>query len=199
VLQSVYSTVGILLERLPNTLGLERRLAGDLKSRAELCKIELDAIVELVAPLAFRPGRIDLAATVQTALMQARRRFANLQIHFEGSDPVHVEADGRVLSASLVVLLLAVCQGARHQVRVRVQPDAQKAECVLERDGHAATAEQLAWLEKPFSTTQHVLFGIGLALVQRAVQPLGGTVTAANRQEEGISVRIMLPLAAQAG
>jgi signal transduction histidine kinase len=195
LLQSVYSTVGVLLERLPGDLTLERRLVSDLKTRAEWCKVELDAVVELVSPLPLTPSRLDLLATVQSVLTPVRRRFPGLQIHFDALGPAGVEADPRALSSSLGLLFLAVCQGAQRQVLVRVGREGSRAECSLQRDGYSATPEQLAWLNQPFATTQHAMFGLGLALAQRVVQGAGGEVTAANRQEGGVGVRILLPAA----
>jgi signal transduction histidine kinase len=195
LLQSVYSTVGILVERLPAGLALERRLVSDLKSRAELCKVELDAVVELAGPLNLTPARVDLRAMVQVALMQLRRRFPDLPIHFDGAAPVWVMTDARALTGSLSLLFLALCQSAKREFAVRVGQDGQKAECSLQRDGYAVTEEQLSWLTQPFATTQHALFGLGLATAQRVVRSGGGEVEAANRQEGGVKVRILFPVA----
>src|SRR5947209_6037422 len=74
LLQSVYSTVAVLIERLPAEMKLERRLIGDLKNRAELCKGELDAAVELVMQTATVPDRIELAGLLGTLLGQVQKR-----------------------------------------------------------------------------------------------------------------------------
>ena len=57
LLQTVYSTVAILQERLAADQALERRLLTDLKGRAENCRNELDAVVDLVCPLRPTHGR----------------------------------------------------------------------------------------------------------------------------------------------
>src|SRR4051794_8628 len=44
LLQSVYGTVSILLDRLATSAVPERVLLGDLKHRAELCRFEIDAV-----------------------------------------------------------------------------------------------------------------------------------------------------------
>src|SRR5437763_5973947 len=61
LLQTVYSTVAILQERIPAEQKLERRLLTDLKGRAENCKFELDAAVDLVCPVALNPAPLDLS------------------------------------------------------------------------------------------------------------------------------------------
>jgi C4-dicarboxylate-specific signal transduction histidine kinase len=195
LLQSVYSTVGILLERLPEALNLERRLVSDLKSRAELCKLELDAVVEVVAPAILTAGRVDLMSAVHSALLQVRRRFPGLQVHFESAGPAFVSSDARALASCISVLFLAVCQGAQKQVWVRVLGGDKDTELSLQRDGYAATAEQLSWMEHPFATTQNALFGLGLSLAQRLVNATGGEVAAANIPEGGVSIKIRFPAA----
>jgi signal transduction histidine kinase len=193
LLQSVYSTVSILLERLPEALMLERRLLADMKSRAELCKVELDAVVDLAAPIRLSADRVDLMTAVHSALMQVRRRFPALQVHFDAGGPVHVQSDPRALSAVVSVLFLAICQGAQRQISVRVTGGEGHAECSLQRDGYSVTPEQLSWLEQPFATTQNALFGLGLALARRLVQSAHGEVIAANLPEGGVRVTLRFP------
>src|SRR5262245_25432090 len=80
LLQSVYSTTAILLDRIPPDQALERRLLGDLKQRAELCRYELDAALDLVAQpvLSFCP--LDLVPWLTSALAALRDRFPALRI-----------------------------------------------------------------------------------------------------------------------
>src|SRR5579871_4459862 len=61
LLQTIYSTVAILQERFPPDARLERRFLADLRSRAETCKDELDAVHDLILPVALKAGRVDLA------------------------------------------------------------------------------------------------------------------------------------------
>ncbi len=194
LLQSVYSTVAVLTERLPATFQLERRLVADLKNRAELCKGELDAAVSLVLPQAPASERVDLSALLGTVLMQTQRRFPSLPVQFSPCPGAFVLGDGRTLSGALWLLLLALCQSAQKRVEVGVEVGDGQVRCRLERDGYPASAEQLAWLEQPFATTHHAVFGLGLALVQQAVRP-GGEVRAANCPDGGLSVCIRFPSA----
>src|SRR3954470_20399891 len=95
LLQSVYSTVAVLLERLPAELALERRLVSDLKSRAELCRSELDAVVDLASPAEPVTDRADLAGAFGQALAQARKRYPGLELTAAATPVVAVVADGR--------------------------------------------------------------------------------------------------------
>jgi signal transduction histidine kinase len=195
LLQSVYSTVAVLMERLPAEMKLERRLVTDLKNRAELCRGELDAVVDLVSQPDQTSERIDLGAAVTAILNSVQRRFPALPIQTTIRPGVSVLAEPRTLNTALGLLLVAMCQAAQKRVEIGIDVANNHAECRVERDGYAATPEQLAWLGQPFATTQHALFGLGLALVQRAVRA-GGEVLASNREDGGVSVRIRFPVCA---
>jgi signal transduction histidine kinase len=192
LLQSVYSTVAVLLERLPPELALERRLVGDLKSRAELCRSELDAVVDLASPAEAAVERVDLAGVFAHALAQVRKRHPALQLTAQTPPAVAVRGDGRALPAAAFLLLAATCVAARSQVRLGFSRGERHVDCSLERDGYPATPEQFAWLEAPFATTQQAAFGLGLALTQRAVA--GGEVEARNVPDGGVLVSIRFPV-----
>jgi len=194
LLQSVYSTVAILQERLPAELALERRLVTDLKSRAEVCRGELDAVVDLVSDLQVKPGRVDLGGMVGSILTQVRRRFPALQVHLVPGETTFASAEPRLLSSALWLLCVSVCQAAQSRVEVGIYRSGPTVECRIQRDGPGVTDEQLVWLRQPFATTQHVLFGLGLALVQRAVAPAGGEVLASNSPDGGMGVHIRFPV-----
>jgi len=196
LLQSIYATVAILLERLPAELAQERRLISDLKTRAELCKYEMDAAVDLVSPLPLKPARVDLTALVGAALMQARRRYPALPVLFDGTEAIFVHADPRVLSGALTLLILALCQSAQSRLSVRLARASQLVCGAFERDGFPVGADQLAWLEQPFATTQQALFGLALALTCRACEPVGGKVLVTSPAEGGVCVRLSLPASA---
>jgi len=192
LLQSIYSTVAVLLERLPVGMELERRLLSDLKNRAETCRSELDAVVDLVSAAEPAVERTDLSAVFGQALAQVRRRFPNLPLAAQGAPAVQVVADGRALAPALFLLLTAFCQSARERMRVAFSPGERHVDCTLERDGYPVSPEQLTWLSAPFATTQHATFGLGLALTKRAVG--GGEVDAHNRPDGGVAVRIRFPV-----
>jgi C4-dicarboxylate-specific signal transduction histidine kinase len=196
LLQSVYSTVAVLLDRLPADLSLERRLAAELKGRAELCKSELDAVVELASPAEPAADRADLAATLEAALVPVRRRYPSLAVAVGEVPGDPVAADARALANALWLLFRSLGQAARQQLSVRFVRGDRHVDCCIERDGYPVTPEQLAWLRTPFCTTQNATFGLGLALLRRAVQP-AGVVEATNGVEGGVVVRIRFPVCSE--
>jgi C4-dicarboxylate-specific signal transduction histidine kinase len=190
LLQSVYSTVAVLLDRLPADMPLERRLIGELKNRAELCRSELEAVVELASDGEPASDRTDLDNAFSAALTQARQRYPSLPIEVSPFPGVLVSADSRALTTALTLLLKSMCQGARHRVRVDFARSDRHVDCLVERDGYPVTAEQLAWLHTPFPTTQQAAFGLGLALARRSIRRGGGEVEAENRPDGVVVVRI---------
>jgi signal transduction histidine kinase len=195
LLQTIYSTVAILQERIPADAKLERRFLGDLRGRAETCKYELDAVHDLVLPITLKPGLTDLAELAGGVVVSLAGRYPAVQIHLESSGPVPVVADGQRLDQAGRLLLLNACQAARGHVWVRTGPgpSAAEVEWSITDDGYGATPEQLGWLAAPFATTQQALFGLGLALARRVAELHGGRLAAANRPEGGFRVALILP------
>jgi signal transduction histidine kinase len=67
-------------------------------------------------------------------------------------------------------------------------------------EGSGVAPAELERIFEPFFRTQtaenHAGYGLGLAIARRVVQAHGGTVTAANREQGGLVVTIVLPAAA---
>jgi signal transduction histidine kinase len=196
LLQSVYSAVAILQERIPANQDLERTILADLRTRAEVCKHELDAAHDLVCPVTPSPSAVDLAELAGVVVAGCASRFAGLPIQREGGRPLPVEADGQRLVQAGSLLMLTACQAARSKVVVRTAVRADRlAEWSISHDGPPGTAEQMSWLTAPFSTTRHARFGLGLALARRVAQLHGGDVEAGDLPGGGVRVTILLPLA----
>jgi len=193
LLQSIYAIVAILLERMPADFNLERRLVGDLKARAEVCRLQIDAVVDLVMASQMDLTRTDLAVLVQPALADARRRFPKLQVTQEGDSSLPILADPRALPPGLTMLLIAFGQVAQNAINVKLIRSEDECTCELRRDGVPAPAEQIAWLEQPFATTQQALFGLSLALLRRVSEPHGGRITVENGSDGGVCVRLSFP------
>jgi hypothetical protein len=193
-LQTVYSTAAILNERLPTHLAQERRLVADLRSRAELCRFELDAAVDLLASPRLKPGRVELFPLLAGVVAQAQRRYPALTVPLDGEGGLFVNADGQALAGAVTFLLLALCQAARQRVGVRLARVDSRAVCTLERDGSAIHQDQLDWLRQPFASTQHGLFGLALAVTRRATEPCGGSLAILPREDGGPSVQLSFPV-----
>jgi signal transduction histidine kinase len=193
LLQSVYATVAILQDRLAAGQDLEQRLLGDLKARAELCRQELDAVVDLVCPQTPALAPLDLAELAAKLVPAFARRYPALEVRYEVAGPTFVLGDARRLGQVGPMLLTSACQAAQRQVCMRVAPVGGEVEWIVRHDGHGASDEQLSWLTQPFATTHHAQFGLGLALARRVAQLHGGGLTAENLAGGGFRVRMVLP------
>jgi len=194
LLQTVYSTVAILQERMPRDAELERRFLTDLRSRAETCKDELDAVHDLVLPIDLSVAAVDLTELSALLATAFSRRSRTVEVRAEPSPPVIVAADSARLTQVGRLLLAAGCQTARRRVVVEARnTGVSSVRWMFAHDGHGATEEQLAWLATPFATTHQALSGLALALARKVIELHGGTVSAENQGHEGFRVTMVLP------
>jgi len=197
LLQSVYSAVAILQERLPRGQSLERTILSDLRGRAETCKNELDATHDLVCPLNLNLDWVELGELASSLAASFSLRHSGLQISCEAPRPIKVRGDAAKLGQAGTMLMLSLCQAARSKILMRVcqQPANGTAEWSFVHDGPAATAEQLSWMTEPFSTTRNARFGLGLAFARRVAESHGGRLSAAESAEGEFQVVLTLPSA----
>lgn len=196
LLQSVYSAVAILQERLPRGPNLERTILSDLRGRAEMCKNELDAAHDLVCPIELNCDWTDLGELAAGIAASFSLRYPNLQINCEAPRPLKVWADAPRLAQAGTLLLTSLCPAARNKVEVRGYPpnEGGLVRWLFRHDGPPANAEQLSWLHAPFSTTRHARFGLGLAFAGRITELHGGRITAGECPQGGFQIALDLPL-----
>lgn len=195
LLQSVYSAVAILQERLPRGQTLERTILADLRGRAETCKNELDATHDLVCPLNLNLDWVELSELASGIAASFSLRHPGLQIVCEAPHPVKAWGDAAKLAQAGTMLMLSLCQAARSKILIRVSRQSSKgaAEWSFTHDGPVANAEQLSWLKTPFATTRNARFGLGLAFARRVIELQGGSITASATAEGGFQVVLALP------
>jgi len=196
LLQSVYSAVAILQERLPRGQSLERTILADLRSRAEACKNELDAAHDLVCPLTPSQEWVELGELASGIAASFSLRYPGLRIVCEVPRPVQVWGDGQRLAQAATLLLMSLCPAARSSVSIHAlaEPTKGTIEWSFCHDGPALNDEQRSWLKAPFSTTRHARFGLGLAFARRIVELLGGHIRIGESSENGSSIVLVLPL-----
>jgi signal transduction histidine kinase len=195
LLQSVYSAVAILQERLPRGQTLERTILSDLRGRAELCKNELDAAHDLVCPLNLNLEVVDLGELASGIAGSFSLRFPNVHVVCETVRPLKVQADAQRLAQAGTLLMMSLCQAARSKVEVwaRRQFAGGPVEWGFRHDGSAPGPEQLTWLTAPFTTTRHARFGLGLAFARRILELHGGQLTTSTTPEGGFQIILVLP------
>lgn len=195
LLQSVYSAVAILQERLPRGQNLEHTILADLRARAETCKHELDAAHDLVCPLNLSLDWVELSELAASIAAAFALRYPGLQIVCEAPRPVKAWGDAPKLHQAGNMLTMSLCQAARSKVWLRVEGPAANGtvQWSFAHDGPAATVEQLSWLTAPFSTTRHARFGLALAFARRVLELQGGSVTTGGGPEGRFQIVLLLP------
>jgi signal transduction histidine kinase len=136
---------------------------------------------------------VDLSALTGALLGSVREQFPDRQIEIVAPHAVSLQADTVHLSLTLQLLLRAACQLAARSVRVSVTTAHEVVVWSIQRDGPPLNEEQRVWLERPFTTTRHALFGLGLALAQRVVDCQGGKVMLENPDEGGARLTLQFP------
>lgn len=197
LLQSVYSAVAILQERLPRGQTLERTILTDLRARAEACKNEMDAAHDLVCSLTLNTEEVDLGELSANLAASFSLRYPALRIVSEGDRPKKkITADGQRLLQAGTMLMMGLCPAARHQVVLRIteRPGDGSLEWSFRHDGPAPNAEQMSWLNAPFNTTRHARFGLGLAFARRVAELHEGTVRIEQPTESGFGIGMVLPI-----
>lgn len=195
LLQSVYSAVAILQERLPRGPTLERSILADLRSRAETCKNELDAAHDLVCPLHLNLDDVDVGEIASGIAASFSLRFPALKVVCDTVRPLMVRADAQRLAQAGNLLMMSLCQAARSSVEInaRWREGGAAVEWSFRHDGHPPSAEQMSWLAAPFRTTRQARFGLGLAFAARILQLHGGQIQAGTSPEGGLQIVFDLP------
>jgi PAS domain S-box-containing protein len=183
---------------------VSRRGAGD-PERAVMAEIveRIDALGELIndlmvfaRPKALQLHALDLKALVADAVMMLGRDplGAALDIEVTG-DPVQVLADGELVRATLLNLLLNAAQAMAGQGRIRVDLASGHDTVTIEiRDsGPGIAPEARGRIFEPFFTTKSRGGGLGLAIAKRTAERHGGSLHLTCPPEGGTIANLVLP------
>ena len=190
-----------------------REFLGNISGAAKRLGSMLDGLLALsrIGTVALHPEPVDLAEMVQTLVQE--RQFA-LQSQASGRVVVWtvdkspwstVRADARLLRQALGHVLDNAIQFSNPQLQVNigvtVSVDVQAGElyCTVSDNGVGFAPEQAALLFKPFvrlhNSSQFPGLGMGLALVRKGLQRMGGNVGISATVQGGCQVVLRLPLA----
>jgi signal transduction histidine kinase len=198
LLQTVYATVAILKDRLPEDWEEERHLLAGAHAQAKTCARFLDTVQDLVSPLTLGSDPVDLAELVGRAVETARQAYPQRTLNADLGQVPAVLGDGPRLLQAADLLLLYACDRAVGKVAVRLAPAAQAGgtdpavEWCVEDDGPPLPAEHLQRLFVPFAAPRQGLAEVGLTLAHRLVLLHGGQMEAANRPEGGLRLRVTI-------
>jgi two-component system sensor histidine kinase HydH len=147
-------------------------------------------------PKALQLQALDLKALVADAVMMLGRDplGAALDIEVTG-DPVQVLADGELVRATLLNLLLNAAQAMAGQGRIRVDLASGHDTVTIEiRDsGPGIAPEARGRIFEPFFTTKSRGGGLGLAIAKRTAERHGGSLHLTCPPEGGTIANLVLP------
>jgi len=195
LLQTVYSCVAILQQRLPATAELERNALTTLRSQGETCKNLLDTIHDFLLPPKLSITRVNLTDLAATLAGKVAPRFAHLQINATSAEDVTIAADPQALTQLGNFLLVKACNLARAKVEFHTLagPVAGEAEWVIDSDGSGVPPEQLDSFLHSLAFAHDGRLVIGLAPAEQIVRRHGGRLDVINRPQGGCSLRVILP------
>jgi PAS domain S-box-containing protein len=171
--------------------------AREIVREVDTVRKTVDEFLLFARPPEPKPTRVDLGRLVRRCAATAPER---IEVVVEGSYGF-VHADEGLLRRVFENLLRNAADAAeetekRVTVRVTGRPVAggRTLQVEVEDDGPGIPAERLERVFEPFYTSRARGTGLGLALVQRTIVDLGGTVEAATGTTGGALFRLRLPL-----
>jgi two-component system, NtrC family, sensor histidine kinase HydH len=197
------------LASIRSTAELQRELGDITPEAAHETIVHVDRIERLVRTLLTYSrdpvealGDTDLDHVLRSAADQFRPAFdgqsKHLVLDWAGPLPA-VRGDAVLLQQVLNSLLSNALEasGPQATVTVRAQPEPTSVRIEVHDHGDGIPAEHLANVFRPFYTTKPRGLGMGLALVKRVLDRLGGSIEIDSAPGRGTSVVLHLPLAAR--
>lgn len=138
----------------------------------------------------------DLAALTRYQIAEA----IQLEIETPAPLPVYLPESGmRQALLNLILNAADVLEGGSGLIRIAAQIDGQDLRIDVIDNGPGFSKELLDYGIRPFRTSRRRGTGLGLAMVQRFVKNMGGTIHLSNQQPRGACVTVVLPKECLAG
>jgi len=193
------------LGSIRSTAELQRELHGDDdQTYADIMRNadRIELLVRTLLTYAREPAERLGSADIRSVLSEAVSRFGpelksqDKQLDFEMTAAGTVPADPVLLAQIFNSVLANAAEATKAGGRVRIRGwQVGQAVCVEVSDNGAGIApERLDDIFKPFYTTKPRGLGMGLSLVRRIVQRLGGRVAVRSTLGQGTTLSIHLPL-----
>lgn len=155
-------------------------------------------MLQFIKPGLQATQQTSLDALVQEATEQTQGLFqrhgVQVALDLQASSAM-VEAETSSLVAALVAVLENAAQASptASKVRITTRVQGQRAEAVIEDQGHGISAEMLDNLFEPFATDRSTGTGLGLSIASNVIRRHRGDIAAHNRAEGGACFTIALP------
>lgn len=184
-----------LRREIDDTDQLERLdlINAELKRMARLLNDMLDQSrhsPELSSAFDMRTLIRDLVALTRYQIAES----IGLEIDAPGPLPVHLpESEIRQALLNLILNAADALEGNLGTIRIKARTDRQGLRIDVQDDGIGFSKDMLEHGIRPFRTSRQRGTGLGLAMVQRFVKDVGGTISLTNQSTHGACVSILLP------
>jgi signal transduction histidine kinase len=132
----------------------------------------------------------DLVALTRYQIAEA----INLEVDVPYALPVHLPESGiRQALLNLILNAAEALEGNRGTICIKARNDKQGLRIDVQDDGIGFSKDMLEHGIRPFRTSRQRGTGLGLAMVQRFVKDVDGTIILTNQPTHGACVSILLP------
>lgn len=182
--------------------------AGESGEQARDIVAEVDRLEQWVRSLLTYAGQgratletIDLNDLVKAAFTGYQREFArfNIETRFELADKIPKIFGNRELLVQMLNSLIAnaieaMPNGGTLAIRSRLIGNKRKIELQLADTGEGISEQQLQKIFQPFSTSKRKGLGLGLALVKRTLERIGGSIRIDSQIGRGTQATLVFPV-----
>lgn len=195
--------IRLTLDSVEEKIALEGQLSSE-KAQTLLSRInvQLDALERLVNQFRSfskepeaqcRPLRIEQSIEITAQSLSS-------QLHTAISGQALVQADPYLLEQVLLNICKNALEAGASALRVSIVSQQDHCRITMTDDGPGLPADQLQRVWLPYVTTKRGGTGLGLPVVRKLIETMGGSVQLQSRnhlEQHGLSVIITLPLASQ--
>ena len=139
----------------------------------------------------------DLETLIRDLLTLTRYQIdecIELESDTPGTLPVHLPESGiRQALLNLILNAADALEGSPGKICIKARVEAQDIHIDVFDNGPGFSDDMLSYGIRPFRTSRQRGTGLGLAMVQRFVKDIGGTIKLGNQQPHGACVTVLLP------
>ncbi len=189
-----------LMQELNGSGGAAKSATNDIIAEVDRIAVWIKDLLVYGQSKPAAPSGVDLRETVQSSLANYEREFDKRSIRVQASSLETAPAVlgdasmlGQVFNSIFSNAVEAMPKGGELGIEAALTRDRKRVEIVVRDSGVGMTAEEVERAFVPFHTTKKAGLGIGLPLVRRVIERLGGTVLIESAPGAGTAVRLNLP------
>jgi len=176
-----------------------RSAAGDIIGQVDRIAAWITHLLVYAQPGSPKVGRVDLLALVHDVTGDFSREFAKraIRVNIDSDTPAPAAMGDRALLAQVLNTILsnameAMVDGGDIDIAVRADDDGRRVQLNVRDTGEGMPPEQLQRIFVPYRSTKKSGLGVGLPLVRRVLQKLGGSVEVESTPGSGTVFRLFL-------